>query len=152
MKQQRSTFLITVLCFGFAFLYIPILLVIFLVVRFGDLLMRGQIGLAFSGGLQGNMFLLGNIVHILPLLILSSAANRQSGKMLFLSACLLMLGGLLFRFNTYLIGFDPGPGWHYFPAVGEQFITYAIISAEILLYMIFVKKLPMLPRHGQAEA
>jgi Ni/Fe-hydrogenase subunit HybB-like protein len=43
-------------------------------------------------------------------------------------------------------------GWHYIPSVGEQFITYAIIAAEILLYMIFVKKLPVLPSHGQAKA
>jgi len=133
-------------------LVIPILLVILLVVRFGDLLIRGQLGLAFSGNLQGNMFLLENLLHILPLVILASATNRKSAKMLFLAACSLMLGGLLFRFNTYLIGFDPGTGWHYFPAIGEQFITYAIISAEILLYMIFVKKLPVLPAHGSAKA
>jgi Ni/Fe-hydrogenase subunit HybB-like protein len=132
-------------------LVIPILLVIFLVIRFGDLLMRGELGLAFSGNLQGNMFLLENILHIVPLVILASATNRKSAKMLFLSACCLMLGGLLFRFNTYLVGFNPGEGWNYFPAIGEQFITYAIISAEILLYMIFVKKLPVLPGHEQAK-
>ena len=131
---------------------IPALLVVFLVVRFGDLLMRGQLGLAFSGDLQGNMFLLENALHILPLLILASATNRKNASMLFLSACCLMLGGLLFRFNTYLVGFDPGDGWHYFPAIGEQFITYSIIAAEILLYMLFVKKLPVLPSHGQAKA
>lgn len=129
---------------------ISILLIILLVVRFGDLLIRGKLGLAFSGDLQGNMFLLENILHIVPFVILATPANRKSAKMLFFSACCLMAGGLLFRFNTYLIGFDPGTGWHYFPAVGEQFITYAIIAAEILLYMIFVKKLPVLPRHGRA--
>jgi len=133
-------------------LVIPILLIIFLVIRFGDLLMRGQFGLAFDGTLQGNMFLLENVLHILPLVILASATNRKNAKMLFFSACCLMLGGLLFRFNTYLIGFDPGTGWHYFPAIGEQFITYSIIAAEILLYMIFVKKLPVLSSHGQAQA
>ncbi len=133
-------------------LVIVILLAIFLVVRFGDLLMRGQFGLAFSGTLQGNMFLLENILHIVPLLILAFATNRKSAKMLFISACFLMLGGLLFRFDTYLVGFDSGIGWNYFPSVSEQFITYAIISAEILLYMIFVKKLPVLPSHGQAKA
>ena len=133
-------------------LVIPILLVIFLVIRFGDLLMRGQLGLAFSGDLQGNMFLLENILHILPLIILASATNRKNAKMLFFSACCLMAGGLLFRFNTYLVGFNPGEGWHYFPAIGEQFITYSIIAAEILLYMIFVKKLPVLPSHGQVKA
>ncbi len=133
-------------------LVIPVLLIIFLVVRFGDLLMRGKLGLAFSGDLQGNMFLLENLLHILPLVILASAANRKRASMLFFSACCLMLGGLLFRFNTYLVGFDPGDGWHYFPAIGEQFITYSIIAAEIMLYILFVKKLPVLPSHRQVKA
>ncbi|MGW8286593.1 MAG: Ni/Fe-hydrogenase cytochrome b subunit [Desulfobulbales bacterium] len=133
-------------------LVIPILLVIYLVIRFGDLLMRGQLGLAFNGTLQGNMFLVENIFHIVPLIILASAASRKSARMLFFSACCLMIGGLLFRFNTYLIGFNSEIGWNYFPSVSEQFITYSIISAEILLYMIFVKKLPVLSRHGQAKA
>jgi len=133
-------------------LVMVILLAIFLVVRFGDLLMRGRLGLAFSGTLQGNMFLLENILHIVPLIILASAASRKSAKMLFFSACCLMLGGLLFRFDTYLVGFDSGIGWHYFPSVSEQFIAYAIISAEILLYLIFVKKLPVLPSHGRVKA
>ena len=133
-------------------LVMVILLAIFLIVRFGDILMRGRLGLAFSGTLQGNMFLLENILHIVPLIILASAASRKSAKMLFFSACCLMLGGLVFRFDTYLVGFDSGIGWHYFPSVSEQFITYAIISAEILLYMIFVKKLPILPSHGRVKA
>jgi Ni/Fe-hydrogenase subunit HybB-like protein len=133
-------------------LVITILLVIYLVIRFGDLLMRGQLGLAFNGTLQGNMFLLENIFHIIPLIILASAASRKSARMLFFSACCLMIGGLLFRFNTYLVGFNSEIGWNYFPSVSEQFITYTIISAEILLYMIFVKKLPVLSGHGQAKA
>jgi Ni/Fe-hydrogenase subunit HybB-like protein len=131
---------------------ISLLLVVFLVIRFGDLIVRGQLGLAFKGDLRGDMFLLENAFHVLPLVLLASAANRKSAKMLFLSACFLMLGGLLFRFNTYLVGFDSGIGWNYFPSVSEQFITYAIISVEILLYMIFVKKLPVLSSHGQAKA
>jgi len=131
-------------------LVIPILLAIYLVVRFGDLILRGQLGLAFSGNLQGNMFLLENLLHIIPLVILASAANRKKPSMLFLSACLLMAGGLVFRFDTYLVGFNSGIGWNYFPSVSEQFITYAIIAAEILLYMIFVKKLPVLPAHERA--
>ena len=131
---------------------IPGLLVIYLIVRFGDLIMRGQLGLAFQGDLQGNMFLLENLLHILPLVLLASAANRQNARNLFFSACCLMLGGFLFRFNAYLIGFDPGSGWHYFPTIPEMFITFAIISAEILLYMIFVKKLPVLSSHGQVKA
>jgi len=131
-------------------LVIPILLAIYLVVRFSDLILRGQLGLAFSGNLQGNMFLLENLLHIIPLVILASAANRKKPSMLFLSACLLMAGGLIFRFDTYLVGFNSGIGWNYFPSVSEQFITYAIIAAEILLYMIFVKKLPVLPAHERA--
>ena len=63
---------------------------------------------------------------------------------------LLMLAGAVFRFDTYLVGFDPGTGWHYFPTVSEMMITFGIISIEIVAYIIFVKKLPVMPAHEHA--
>ncbi len=123
---------------------IPWLICFFLIIRLGDLLVRGHLGLAFKGDLQGNMFLLEILLHIIPLVLLFSEKNRKKKHMLFLSACCLLLAGSLFRINTYLIGFDPGQGWHYFPAVPETMITLGLFSAEIVLYIIIVKKLPVL--------
>jgi len=56
----------------------------------------------------------------------------------------------MYRFNTYIVGFDPGTGWRYFPSVPELFITFGIIAAEVMVYLWFVKTLPVLPRLKKA--
>lgn len=129
---------------------IPWLIGAYLVVRFGDLLYRGQLGLAFTSGFKGIMFIIENVLYIVPLVILSSASSRMRPKMLFVSAVIMLLAGAVYRFDTFLIGFDPGPGWHYFPSAQETLITVGLISMEIAGYMVIVKKLPVLPdlRHA----
>jgi len=126
---------------------IPKLVAFFLLIRLGDILVRGQTGLAFRGDLQGNMFLLEIVLHVIPIVLLSSEEGRHNASVLFLSACCLLLAGTIFRFNTYLVGFDPGQGWHYFPAVPELMITFGVISLEIMAYIIIAKKLPVLSTH-----
>jgi Ni/Fe-hydrogenase subunit HybB-like protein len=124
---------------------VPLLIGFYLVVRFGDLIWRGKLGLAFAFDLKSVMFLVENALYIIPLIILSSAYNRKRPQKLFVAAVSLLLAGSLYRFNAFLIGFDPGPGWHYFPAFSEIMITLGIISIEIMAYLVFVKKMPVLP-------
>ena len=124
---------------------IPKLLIVYLIIRVGDLIWRGELGLIFSFNLNSLMFIVENILYIYPLVILSSAEKRGQPKQLFIAAVLLVLAGGLYRFNAYLIGFNPGEGWHYFPAFGEIMITVGIIAMEIMAYLVFVKKFPVLP-------
>lgn len=129
--------------------YMPPLIGIYLIIRFFDLIMRG--GLTTLGAdVKGFMFVIENISYIVPLVILSSSRNRSSAKKLFVSAVFLILAGGLYRFNVYLIGFDPGAGWRYFPSIQELIVTLGIISFEVMAYIVLVKKLPVLPM-GQAE-
>ena len=123
----------------------PKLLIVYLLIRFGDLIWRGQLGLIFAFDLNSFMFIIENILYIYPLVILFSAEKREQPKQLFIAAVLLILAGGLYRFNTYLVGFNPGEGWSYFPAFGETMITVGIIAMEIMAYLIFVKKFPVLP-------
>jgi Ni/Fe-hydrogenase subunit HybB-like protein len=124
---------------------IPWLLGGYLIVRFLDVGIAGSLTLAFSGGLQGNMFLLENILLFGAFMLLLSPSNRGSARMLFISAMLIMAGGSLYRLNTYLIGYDPGNGFHYFPSAPELLITFSIIAVEIMGYIWFVKRFPVLP-------
>jgi Ni/Fe-hydrogenase subunit HybB-like protein len=57
----------------------------------------------------------------------------------------MLLGGTLYRFNVYLIGFNPGKGWHYFPSFAEMMISVGIVSIELLGYQVLIKLLPVLP-------
>ncbi len=121
------------------------LLIIFLLLRFGDLAYRGQLGNVFNDGMLGFFFILENVLFLIPVLMLLSKTNRMKATTLFWSAGSIVLAGALYRFDTFLVAFNPGVGYHYFPSASEIMITVGIISIEILAYLIFVKKLPVLP-------
>ncbi len=125
---------------------IPWLTVIWLTVVIGDLAWRKQLGAALSFDFYSRFFLLEFCLVAGGSLLLFSGRKRSSIRWLFVSAALIVLGGALYRFNVYLIGFNPGKGWHYFPALAELMITVGIVAFEILGYQVLVKVLPVLPR------
>ncbi|WP_454017028.1 Ni/Fe-hydrogenase cytochrome b subunit [Azospirillum sp. Marseille-Q6669] len=125
---------------------------LFVVLRFVDLIVRGQIGQIF-GGPQSGWFVAEMALMISGLALLIPKANRNRSRALFLAASLLLAAGILYRLNVYLIGFTPAVGpWHYFPSVKEIMVTVGVFALEIALYLLFVKKLPVMhavhPEHG----
>lgn len=125
------------------------LTVLYLVIRFADLLSRDALGLVMKWDINAVMFIIENLLFIVPIVILAKPNNRQQPRLLFIGAFCMLLATTLYRVNTYLIGFNPGGGWSYFPSVTEILVTVGIFSLEILLYLIFVKTLPVLhePKH-----
>ena len=122
----------------------------YLVVRLQNVFMRGEMGHAFSGSFLGNMFLIENLLLIVGFVILTFLRDNLTPRLLFIAAVAILVGGSLFRFNTYIIGYDPGDGWSYFPSVGEQMITYGLIAVEIAAYTLFVKYFPVFSAHEPA--
>jgi Ni/Fe-hydrogenase subunit HybB-like protein len=134
---------------------IPWVTVIWLSVVIGDLAWRGQILAAVKLDFYSFFFLLEFMLIGIGSMILFSGKNRRSPRWLFVSAAMIVLGGALYRFNVYLIGFNPGKGWRYFPSFAEVMITVGIVALEILAYKVFVKLFPVLPnagKHGAAAA
>jgi Ni/Fe-hydrogenase subunit HybB-like protein len=85
--------------------------------------------------------------------MIASDRARRSAARQFKAAVLLLLGGTVFRVNTYLIAFRPGEQWSYFPAVPELLITLGIVALEVALYVAAVRKFPILagaPHRSQA--
>ena len=121
------------------------LLLAFFVIRIIDLIWRGALGSAFHFDLTALMFWIENILFIYVMFILFSAQKRENRRDLFIAAVFMVVAGSIFRFDTFLVAFNPGAGWHYFPSVSEILITLGIISMEIMAYLIFVKRLPVLP-------
>lgn len=120
------------------------MLILFLAIRFGDLVYRGELGLAFAGDMNSLMFLLETALFVIPLLIMLSESNRRNGRMLLVAAVSMLFAGGLYRLDAFLIGYDPGPGFSYFPSVPELMVTVGIVAVEIMAYLVFVKKLPVL--------
>ncbi len=120
------------------------LLAVYLVIRFLELVVRGKLGLAFAGDLNGNMFLLETLLFVIPLAILASPGNRRNGRMLLIAAVSMLFAGTLYRFNAFLIGFDPGPGFSYFPSAPEIMVSVGIVAIEILAFLIIIKTFPIM--------
>jgi len=118
---------------------------VFLVVRFGDLILRGAIGQAFKPSTPMLMFWIETALFSVPLWLLSSPAKRARAKLLFLSAGALALGGVLYRLSAFLVAYETGAGWHYFPSLGEIAVTAGLISAEVLGIILAIRLLPILP-------
>lgn len=126
----------------------------YLIVRFADLIVRGALGTVFDMNIKGFMFIVETILFIAPLMLLSKSANRKQPAKLFAAACFLILGGFILRINSFLVGYDTGAGWHYFPSVPEIMVSIGMIAFEILAYIVLVRYLPILSgiQHNPAVA
>ena len=130
------------------------LVLAFAVLRFVDILVRGNAGYLAKLDLYGSMFWLEMVLFIAPAVWLLVQKNASLGALM-RGAMLLAFAGGLYRFNTFLTAFNPGPGWHYFPNLTEQLITLGLVAGEVALYIAIVKNFPILGgshEHAKAKA
>jgi Ni/Fe-hydrogenase subunit HybB-like protein len=124
----------------------------FLGLRFADLAARGRLGLIFRADVFAGFFLLETALLLLPVILLASRRARSDPGRLFQAAMLMMLGGGLYRFDTYLVAFTPGEHWSYFPSVPELLFSLGIVAFEIAAYIALVKTFPILRGARRAPA
>ena len=117
---------------------------IFLVVRFGSLLAAGKAGLLFSSGHHSIFFWMETLALAAgAVLFLKQGTHGRADQQL--QAALLSIGGAaLYRLDVFLVGFNPGGHWHYFPSVGEILVTLGLIATETVIYVIVVRRFPIL--------
>ena len=127
-------------------------LALYLVVRIGDLTLRGAFANAFAPTLEALVFWLEMLLFVAPFPLVGSAAARRNPARLFVAGVAIMLGGIFLRLNGFLIGYDTGPGWNYFPSIAEMLVTIGIFAIEVLGYIIITRRFPVLPRAGTAAA
>jgi Ni/Fe-hydrogenase subunit HybB-like protein len=120
------------------------LISVYLLVRFGEVIVNGKLGLIFAGDLGSLMFLLETTLFVFPLVVLISEKRRGHGPLLLWASVSMLFAGALYRFNAFLITYDPGPGYSYFPSTSEIMVTAGMVAIEIMAYLIIVKKFPVL--------
>ncbi len=126
------------------------LISVYLVIRFAELLVRGKLGLIFAGDLSSLMFIIETGLFVFPLVVLLSPKGKTNAKTLLYAAASMLFAGSLYRFNAFLIMFNPGPGYSYFPSVPELMVTIGIIAIEIMIFLYAVKTFPVLHREEHA--
>lgn len=127
-------------------------LALYLAVRAGDIVARGAAGLAFAFSWDAAWFWIENLGFLAPFALIRTADQRRNPARLFLAGVAVMAGGSLLRLDGYLITFNSGPGWHYFPALTEILVTAGFFAVEVLGYIVITRRFPVLPREAGAAA
>ena len=134
---------------------IPIVLAIYLVIKFGQLTIAGDLKYLFTSGLMSVLFWAEILIGaVIPLVLFSIKRIRQSDAGLLTGAVILLLGMILNRFDvSWFAVTHPDPisyiptfmanNVHYFPSVPEVLVSVGIFSAGILAFGLAVKYLPV---------
>ena len=115
---------------------------LFLAIRTAGLALAGFPGFGING--MTGLFLVEMALFATPAVLLLDARKRQNPGWIFFSAILALLAGALYRFDVYLVAFDPGPNWHYFPSIPEMMVSIGFVSLEIAAFIFIVKQFPIL--------
>lgn len=124
----------------------------YLAIRLGDLVLRGALGHAFAPSLEALAFWVEMILFALPFVLIGTRDARRNPARLFMAGVAIMLGGVFLRVDGFLIGYDTGPGWNYFPSIAEMLVTIGMFAIEVLGYIIITRRFPVLPRESVSAA
>ncbi len=136
---------------GLGFAMLP-LLGLYLGIRFIDLGVRGLFGALFAFDLYSVMSLIELALFVTAGVMLATDRLRRDAGNLFRAAMLLVLAGALYRFDTFLVAFQPGPQWSYFPNLTEILITTGLVAGEIAGYIVLIRLFPIMGGEAQAAA
>jgi Ni/Fe-hydrogenase subunit HybB-like protein len=127
-----------------------VVLSVYGILRFEDLLHRGVLKLMFQPGYEMYLFWLEIVLSLIaPLLLLSRKKVRTTAQGLYLAAVLVVLGFITNRLNVSITGQESAAGMHYIPKWTEIAVTGAIIAAGFALFGLATKYLPIFP--GEQE-
>jgi len=117
---------------------------IFVAVRFVDLIVRGRSAAFLRIELQSILFWVETALFLVPLAFLVLRRGTPRLASLFREALILATAGALYRFDTFILGFNPSPGWRYFPSVPEIVLTIGLVALQVAVYGFLVKRYPIL--------
>jgi len=118
---------------------------LFLAVRFGDLIWRGQLHTAFELDKMSLLFLFETALILVPAVALRNRIVRETPRALLNMATLACLGGLLYRFIPTTIAFAPAYNARYFPSLPELVMAIGYISLAIAAFGLAVRYFAVLP-------
>ncbi|MEW6338574.1 MAG: NrfD/PsrC family molybdoenzyme membrane anchor subunit [Acidobacteriota bacterium] len=125
--------------------------VAYLAIRIVDIVARGKLGLMFQPSVQALCFW-AEIVMFAWAAVLMLSQRRTMPRHQLTAGWLGVLAGSLYRIDAYLVGYNPGPNWSYFPSLAEVLITLGIIALEIMVYLYIVRRYPILRGPSPAVA
>ena len=123
---------------------VAVVLVTYAVVRIVDVVQRGELDAVTRLDGFSVLFLLEMALFLGPALALLAVRAKAQASFLTVMAALVVVGGGLYRFSTFIFAYRPGPAWAYHPSFAEVAVTGGFVAAEILGYILLVKRFPVL--------
>jgi Ni/Fe-hydrogenase subunit HybB-like protein len=123
---------------------IPYVLGLYLLLKMVDLGVSGELGLLFTAYPQNLLWWSEMIIGvILPIILFSLPAIRQSRKGVFWGSVLVILGLIINRFNVSMLALEMRPGYEYYPHWMEFAISIGLIVVALIVFQIAIRLLPL---------
>jgi Ni/Fe-hydrogenase subunit HybB-like protein len=124
---------------------VVVLAIPWVAVRLIDIILRGKFLLMFNSGFRSFLFWDEMLLILVPVVFLRLKKYRESHYHLFMGCVLVVLGGMAYRFDPTTFAYRPWSLSYYTPTVIEILISLGFISTCIVLFLLAVKRLPILP-------
>jgi Ni/Fe-hydrogenase subunit HybB-like protein len=130
---------------------VEVFLLLFIVLRFGEIIVRDKTGYLWHLDRFAISFWLEILLMLFPLLVFRIRRYRNDSRLLFLGALSMVIGAAFWRLNYSLLTYNPGNGYGYFPTASELLISIGFVAIEVCAYILLVRLLPVLPDHSQHQ-
>ncbi len=142
---------------------IPIVLVIYGLLKFGELAVAGDLGYLFTSGAMSILFWAEILIGIItPIVWFSIKKNRESANGLLAGAIIVLGGMILNRFNvSWFAVKHPDPMFYmptfmsnvkYFPTLPEVAVSLGIFAAGIMAFGLAAKYFPVFESEHSHQA
>jgi Ni/Fe-hydrogenase subunit HybB-like protein len=119
-----------------------VILWVYMGIRIGDLVWRGVLPDAIDGSWQSVLFLVEiSITALIPAILLSIPASRNSLRGLGTASFLTVSGMILYRLSASVIAVERPAGATYFPSWVEFAISIGIVSGAVLVFLFLTENL-----------
>ncbi len=120
--------------------FLPWILGFYLVMKFGELLIAGELGLLFEGGIYTVLFWTEIIVGVvIPIILFALKQTRFSRQISLFGALLIMGGVILNRFDVTWFAMKPVPGQFYSPHWMEVAILVGVVAGVVMVYSLVAR-------------
>ncbi len=124
--------------------FLPWILGLYLVLKFGELLWAGEIELLWTQGIYSLLFWTELIVGAMIPIIWFNLKRVYRSRLLSLMGAILVLGGIfLNRFDAAWFALRPVTGYTYIPSIAEILIQMGVICGIITVYTLVGHYLPL---------
>jgi hypothetical protein len=132
--------------------WVVILQIIYLVLKLGDLVLAGEIGLMFTSGLFSALFLVEVIVGLIVPIAIFASKGKESDTGLVIGSICTVVGILLNRWSIAWFALNAPPGTTYSPYWMEWIIAIAAAVGGGWLYSLAVRRITPLRDTVMKEA